>query len=221
MLAYQKRILESIRKNGIGQLTDADLLVMILWGRGTKRDHEWILKSLRTITAEKGNVTNLLKTDADELLSYQFDEMSTARLLALLELIRRLAQPEPKIQSITSAYDVISLIGAEMRHLNHEEMAVLVLDNKNHLVANINMYRGTVNSSVLRASEAFRPAIVRNCPNIIICHNHPSGDPNPSPEDMTVTRDLVEAGKLLNIDVLDHIIIGNPGFVSLHETMKW
>ena len=88
-------------------------------------------------------------------------------------------------------------------------MRVLSLDTKNHVVANLALYRGTVNSSVLRASEIFRPAVTRNCPAIIVCHNHPSGDPTPSPEDIQTTEQLVEAGKVLDIELLDHIIIND------------
>src|ERR671938_106348 len=100
-------------------------------------------------------------------------------------------------------------------------MRILVLDTKNQVVDNINRYRGTVNSSVLRAAEIFRPAITRNCPGVLICHNHPSGDPTPSPEDIAVTEQLVKAAELLDIDLLDHIIIGNPRYASLKERMQW
>lgn len=114
-------------------------------------------------------------------------------------------------------------IKAGLQHCvrNHEEMRILILDTKNHVVENVNRYRGTVNSSVLRAAEVFRPAVIRNCPSVIVCHNHPSGDPTPSPEDMEVTHQLVDAGKLLDIELLDHLVIGNPRYVSLKERMRW
>ncbi|WP_083814653.1 JAB domain-containing protein [Ktedonobacter racemifer] len=100
-------------------------------------------------------------------------------------------------------------------------MHILVLDTKNRVVEHAKRYKGTVNSSVLRSSEVFRPAVVRNCPHIIVCHNHPSGDPTPSPEDIDITRQLVEAGRLLEIELLDHVVIGNPRYVSLKEQMRW
>src|SRR6266700_1570043 len=109
----------------------------------------------------------------------------------------------------------------EMTFLDHEQMRILVLDTKNQVVENISRYQGTVNSSVLRAAEVYRPAIIRNCPGVIICHNHPSGDPTPSPEDIAVTRQLVEAGKVLDIELVDHLVIGNHRFVSLKERMRW
>src|SRR5258708_35232018 len=100
-------------------------------------------------------------------------------------------------------------------------MCVFVLDTKNGVVANLLLYQGTVNSSVLRISEIFRPAITRKCPSIIICHDHPSGSTEPSPEDLQVTNQLVEAGRHLNIDLLDHIIIGGYNFQSLKEQLRW
>src|SRR6266571_4802009 len=109
----------------------------------------------------------------------------------------------------------------EMTHLDHEQMRILILDTKNQVIENISRYQGTVNSSVLRAAEIFRPAIIRNCPGVIVCHNHPSGDPTPSPEDIAVTEQLVEAGKVLDIDLLDHLVIGNHRFVSLKERLRW
>ena len=109
----------------------------------------------------------------------------------------------------------------EMTFLDHEQMRILVLDTKNQVVENISRYQGTVNSSVLRAAEVYRPAIIRNCPGVIICHNHPSGDPTPSPEDIAVTEQLVQAGRQLDIELVDHLIIGNQRFISLKERMRW
>jgi DNA repair protein RadC len=100
-------------------------------------------------------------------------------------------------------------------------MRILVLDAKGQLVEKVSLYQGTANSSVLRAAEVFRPAIIRNCPGLILCHNHPSGDPTPSPEDIKATRQLVEAGRILDIELVDHIVIGHQRFVSLKEILKW
>ena len=100
-------------------------------------------------------------------------------------------------------------------------MRIIILDTKNQVVENISRYQGTVNSSVLRAAEIFRPAIIRNFPGVIICHNHPSGDPTPSPEDISVTEQLVSASRVLDIELVDHLVIGNHRFVSLKERMGW
>ncbi len=122
---------------------------------------------------------------------------------------------------IRSAEDVVEVVGSKMRYLDHEEIRVLVLNTRNDIVANLSLYRGTVNSSVLRVAEVFHPAVTRKCPSIVLCHNHPSGDPTPSPEDMLVTQQCVEAGKVLDIEFLDHVVIGNPYWVSLKERMRW
>jgi DNA repair protein RadC len=109
----------------------------------------------------------------------------------------------------------------EMAFLDHEQMRIMILDTKNQVVENISRYQGTVNSSVLRAAEIYRPAILRNCPAVIICHNHPSGDPTPSQEDIAVTEQLVAAGQHLDIELVDHLVIGNQRFVSLKERLRW
>ena len=101
---------------------------------------------------------------------------------------------------------------------DREHLVAILLDTKNHVVAIPTIYVGSVNTTMIRISELFREAIRRNCPALIIAHNHPSSDPSPSPEDLVVTRQAVEAGKLLDVDVLDHLIIGGANrFVSLKE----
>jgi len=100
-------------------------------------------------------------------------------------------------------------------------MHILLLDTRNQVMEYIKRYKGTVNSSVLRIAEVIRPAITRNSPRVIVCHNHPSGDPTPSQEDIDVTEQLVRGAKLLDIEILDHIIIGNPRYISLKERLAW
>ena len=94
---------------------------------------------------------------------------------------------------------------------------MLYLDTRNRLLDSETVYVGSLNASHIRVSEVFREAVKRNCASIIVVHNHPSGDPTPSPEDVEVTRQLVAAGNLLDIEVLDHLIIGQQRFVSLRE----
>jgi DNA repair protein RadC len=96
-------------------------------------------------------------------------------------------------------------------------LAVSCLDTKNHVVSQHTVYQGTVNTSVVRAAEVFRPAVSRNCPGIIVVHNHPSGDPTPSPEDIRTTEQVRKAGEALEIELLDHIILGQQRYVSLKE----
>jgi len=106
----------------------------------------------------------------------------------------------------------------DMGMLEQEEMRTVLLDTKNHVLATPTVYSGSLHTTVIRVTELFREAVRQNCAAIIVVHNHPSGDPTPSPEDVAVTREIVQAGKILDIDVLDHLVIGaGAKFVSLKE----
>ena len=100
---------------------------------------------------------------------------------------------------------------------DQEELWVLLLNNKNLVTHEAMVYRGTVNSAYIRPAEIFKPAVQLNSPTLIISHNHPSGDPSPSPEDIHITRNLVEVGRFIDIEIADHIIIGVDRWVSLKE----
>src|SRR5207302_6216115 len=121
---------------------------------------------------------------------------------------------------ISTPEDAANLLMLARAYLDTEQMRQLLLHPKGQLVEKTSLYQGTANSSVLRAAEVFRPAIIRNCPGLILCHNHPSGDPEPSPEDIQTTLQLVEAGRILDIELVDHIIIGHQRFVSLKGHLK-
>ena len=119
--------------------------------------------------------------------------------------------------SINCPQDVHSLLGPEMSALAQEQLRVLLVDRRNQVLGQRVIYQGNVFSSVVRPAEVFRPAVVESLPAIIIAHNHPSKDPTPSPEDVAITRQLSQAAKLLDIELLDHIVIGGERFVSLKE----
>jgi len=120
----------------------------------------------------------------------------------------------PVIHSPSDAFDILRFFIAA---LDHEEMWVIVLDTRNRVMNLVQLYKGNVNSSQIRIGEIFRQALLDNAPSIIVAHNHPSGDPIPSVDDIDATRAIVQAGKLLDIEVLDHIIISNGGYFSLKE----
>jgi DNA repair protein RadC len=145
-------------------------------------------------------------------------QAKASQLKAGLEIGRRLlvAAPHERPQ-ITSPADAANLLMLEMAHLEQEHLRVLLLDTKNRVQASPTIYKGNVNTSVIRIAELFREAIRHNSTAMIAVHNHPSGDPTPSPEDVQVTRHIVEAGNLLDIEVLDHLIIGQGRYVSLKE----
>jgi DNA repair protein RadC len=219
-IPVDERPRERLKHYGPQALSNSELLAILL-RTGTTRDN--VIELASKLLAKYGGLNGLIRADFNELCNeYGLGEAKTSQLKAGLEIGRRLGmlQPDEKYQ-IKSPADAASLVMAEMTYLDHEQIRILILDTKNRVVENITRYQGTVNSSVLRAAEIFRPAIIRNCPAVIVCHNHPSGDPTPSPEDITVTEQLVAAGIHLDIELVDHLVIGNHRFVSLKERLRW
>jgi len=119
--------------------------------------------------------------------------------------------------AISSPADAAELVRYEMQGLVQEQLWVILLDTRNRKIWIDKVYTGSLNASMVRVGELFRAAIQRSAASIILVHNHPSGDPSPSPEDVSLTRAAVEAGKLMDIEVLDHLVIGNGKFVSMKE----
>ena len=142
-----------------------------------------------------------------------------ARLSAALELGRRLAREGPlERQRITGPRDVFELCAPRLRDLSQEEFHVLLLNTQHAVVREVVITRGTLDTSVVHAREVFRPAIAESAAAVVLVHNHPSGDPMPSPEDRAVTRQLAAAGELIGIPVIDHIVIGDARYVSFVES---
>lgn len=133
------------------------------------------------------------------------------------ELNAQLYRNPTERPAIHSPGEALKLIDPFLGCLDHEELWTINLDTRNRVMSLVKLYMGSVNSSQVRISEVFRQAIIENSPAIIVCHNHPSGDTSPSPEDVNLTRAMIQAGKLLGIDVLDHIIIAYGRFTSLKE----
>lgn len=139
-----------------------------------------------------------------------------ASIKAALELGRRLSTPADDTPAIQSPEDAAALLMPRIGHLEKEHLVVLLLNTRNRLLGEpIEVYNGSLNASMVRVGEIFRPALQANAASIIIAHNHPSGDVSPSPEDVALTRAFVEAGKLLDVDVLDHLIMGANRYLSL------
>ena len=122
------------------------------------------------------------------------------------------------VRSINCPDDVVEFYGKEMGDYIQEHLRVIILNTRNEILDDVTVYVGNVNCSVVRPAEVFRPAIIANAPAIIVCHNHPSGDPQPSGADVKITQDLIDAGKILGIELLDHVVIGAyPRAVSMKE----
>ena len=172
----------------------------------------------QALIGQFGSLRALARATPDEVQEVLGVGPSTAaRLRAALDLGRRLGvmdgEDPPPIQSPD---DAANLLMYQMQHLEQEHLMVLLLDTRNRLIGEpIELYHGSLNTSLIRIGEVFRPAIRANASAILLAHNHPSGTPDPSPEDVAITRAIVEAGRLLDVECLDHLIMGRGRFVSL------
>ena len=208
---------ERLREYGSRYLNNAELLAILL---RTGVQGENAVDLGQRIIAEFEGLSGLARAEYAELCEqHGLGDAKTSEIIAALELGRRIASlaPEERAQ-ISCPQDAANLVAAEMSLLAQENLVVLLLNTRNQVVARRTIYIGTVNSSAVRPAEVLRPAIRENAPSLIVIHNHPSGDPTPSPEDIKVTHDLFAAGKLMDIDLLDHLVIGSGGrFTSLKE----
>ncbi len=173
----------------------------------------------RRLLQKFGGLTGLHRAPFEELMNqHGIGEAKAAQIKAAIELGRRLTVESPDERpTINSPADAAALLQYEMSALEQEHLRVILLDTRNHVLDTAEVYRGSVNSSQVRVGEVFKAAIRRGAPAVIIVHNHPSGDPTPSPDDVAVTRAFVQAGKLLDVEVLDHLVIGQGRYVSLKE----
>ncbi|HID34717.1 MAG TPA: DNA repair protein RadC, partial [Anaerolineae bacterium] len=141
-----------------------------------------------------------------------------AQIMAAIELGRRVMRAAPESRPrVDSPESVARLLLSELAYTDQEHVKVVLIDSRNQVIATPTIYKGTLNTTTIRIGEIFKEAIRRNAAAIIVAHNHPSGDPTPSPQDVILTRRIVEAGRLLNIDVLDHLILGHDRWVSMKE----
>jgi DNA repair protein RadC len=165
-----------------------------------------------------GDIRRLYLAHPSEIATVRGIGPATAvQIKAALNLGLRLNLPSEERPIINSPADAAALVQYEMGLLEKEHLRVILLDRRNHALDIVQIYEGSVNSSQVRIGEVFRPAIQRMASAIIVCHNHPSSDNTPSPDDVAVTRAMVQAGKLLDIDLFDHLILSSRGFVSLKE----
>ena len=165
-----------------------------------------------------GDIRRLYLAHPAELATVKGISQATAvRIKAALNLGLRLNLPNEERPTINSPADAAALVQYEMALLEKEHLRVLLLDRRNRVLDIEEVYQGSVNSSQVRVGEIFRPAVGRLASAIIVTHNHPSGDPTPSPDDVAVTRAIVQAGKLLDVECIDHLVIGQGRWVSLKE----
>lgn len=215
-LGNDERPRERLARLGPQALANSELLAILLRagvpGENAVQMGQRLLKIY-------GGISGLQRVTFTDLCNqHGIGEAKAAQIKAAIELGRRLSLESPDERPlVNSPADAAALVAYEMAGLEQEHLRVILLDTRNRVLEIVEIYKGSVNSAQVNVGEIFKPAIRRNAPALILVHNHPSGDPTPSPDDVVVTRAAIQAGKLLDVDVLDHMIIGQGKWVSLKE----
>ncbi|NWJ94357.1 MAG: DNA repair protein RadC [Chloroflexi bacterium] len=207
---------EKLQKFGAETMTDSELLAILL---RVGVQGESVLVLSQRILQDYGGIAGLNRAPFEQLCTSRgMGEAKTAQLKAALEIGRRLllAGPEERL-TVRAPGDLANLLMLEMAGLEQENLKLVMLNTKNQIIRMNTVYKGTVNSSQVRVAELFKDAVRHNATSIILAHNHPSGDPTPSSEDIRITEVAIDAGKLLEIELLDHLVIGQQRWVSLRE----
>jgi DNA repair protein RadC len=207
---------ERLAALGPQALSSAELLAILL--RVGVQGENAVQVGQRLLSKYK-NLSGIHRAPFDELVRERgLGTAKAAQIKAAIELGYRLKTETPDERpTINSPADAAALVQHEMSVLEQEHLRVLLLDTRNHVLDTVEVYKGSLNSSQVRVGEVFKAAIRRSAAAVIVVHNHPSGDPTPSPDDVAVTRAFVQAGKLLDVELLDHLIIGQGSWVSLKE----
>ena len=207
---------ERLAMRGAGGLSAAEL-IGLLWGSGSRGRSAVDLAS--DALARYDGLTGLARATDRELEALEgVGAAKAAQLIAAFELGRRLMADWPAARwTIRSPTDVADRLLLQMGRLEREELRVVLLNTKNVVLRVATIYQGNVSSSLVRVGELFRDAVRLNASGLILVHNHPSGDPTPSPDDLHLTAEALAAGRLLDIDVLDHLVVGHDAWVSLRD----
>lgn len=215
-LHKSERPRERLATLGPQALTNAELIAILL---RVGVPGENAVEVGQRLLQKFGGLSGLHRTPIKELIEqHGIGEAKAAQIKAAIELGRRLTVDAPdEKMTINSPADAAALVHYEMSALEQEHLRVILLDRRNRVLEIVEVYKGSVSSSQVRVGELFKEAIRTNASALIVIHNHPSGDPTPSPDDVAVTRAITQAGKLLDVDVLDHLVIGQGKWVSLKE----
>lgn len=218
-MACEERPYERCEQFGASNLTDSELLAVLL-RTGTRGENALQLadKILHPVFSQKG-VLNLHQWTYEQLMQIKgIGKVKAIQILCLAELSRRLAKATAQEGlNFSNPASIARYYMEDLRHANQEQMKLLLLNTKSRLIGEMDISKGTVNSAVISPRELFVEALQKNAVSIVLLHNHPSGDPTPSKEDVLITRRIQEAGRLIGVELLDHIVIGDNCYVSLRE----
>lgn len=214
-LPEQERPRERLAQLGARALTNAELLALII---GTGNRGESVIHLAERLLATFGDLRGLLNCSVAELQEIPgIGPARASQLVAIVELSARVALARHQQVVIRQPADVASMLMPRLQLETQEVFIAVMLDTKNKVLAVEDVFRGSLNASIVHPREVFKKAISRSAAAIIVAHNHPSGDPTPSREDIEVTRRLAEAGKIIGIEVLDHVVFGDGKIVSMKE----
>ena len=221
-MAPSDRPRERLQERGAAALSNPELIAILL---RTGMKGQSAVQVAQRLLQEIGPLEELARAPLETLAKVKGVGVTKAtQLKAAFELARRLSEStRDRQRPISSPEDAAAVVREEMRTLDREEFGVLLLNTKNGLIKKCSVSRGSLNASIVEPREVFKDAITASAASMILVHNHPSGDPTPSSEDIAITKRLVRAGELLNISVLDHIVLGHriagrdSDFVSLKE----
>lgn len=213
----EERPVEKLLIRGPESLNNAELLAIIL-RTGTKEEN--IITLSNRIISELDGLEGLLDAGIEEITKIKgIKNKKASQILAVGELVRRISKDVllKKRNKISSPNDIAKILMKDMVFLKQEVLKLVMLDTKNNIIGLKDVFVGSLNTSIVHPREIFKEALKRSSSSIIVCHNHPSGDPTPSKEDIDITIRLKECGKIIGIDLLDHLIIGKNRYVSLKE----
>ncbi|NMB26871.1 MAG: DNA repair protein RadC [Tissierellia bacterium] len=216
-LPLNERPREKLSKYGVNSLSNAELIAVII--RTGQREDTAIDLANRILSIDSSGIGFLSHATMEELKKIKgIGNCKAAQLLAAIELGKRISSQgvEDKLK-INSPSVIVELLMEEMRYLKKEHFKIAILDTKNQIISIENISIGNLNASIVHPREVFNIAIKRSANSIILIHNHPSGDPTPSTEDINITHRLIEAGNIIGIKVLDHIIIGDNKHISFKQ----
>lgn len=216
-MPQNERPMEKLLLNGPESLSNAELLAILL-RTGTKSEN--VISLSNRVLSEVNGLDGLLNVSYSDITKIKgIKDTKACQIFSLIELCNRFRtlKAQRNSFSITNPQKIGELLLNEMRNLTQETLKLIMLDTKNNIISTKDIFKGTLNSSIVHPREIFSEAVKKSSASIIICHNHPSGDPTPSKEDINITIRLNECGRLMGIQLLDHIIIGSNSFISLKQ----
>jgi len=218
-IPIEKRPREKLIQNGPDVLTDAELLAIIFnTGLWKKNYYEDVLELSDRILKEYGSKAIINEKNVEKLMrELEIPKVKACQIVACFELGRRFFKKDEEEIYIHESKDAYNHLKDKMANLKKEQFRGLYLDSRNKLIHEEVISLGTLTTNLIHPREVFQPAIQNSAAAIVLVHNHPSGDPEPSGDDIKITKQIIDASKIINIEILDHIIIGKNKYISLKD----